>query len=443
MQVRTPYDIEVRVFRCSTKIQLVRFVGFYVSHSLSVLYATSFYRGASSIPSWHPKKDRGCKLPSSSPAHFPKKQDGTFQPSSPSSLEAKRDLLNRRSRILLKLENLQPSGSFKSRGIGHFCQRALAKAARPDAVHYYSSSGGNAGLACVHAANFLKRPCTVVVPMSTKPMMIARIRAAGASEVVQFGVSWKEADQHLREVVVVRAEGRGEEAVYVPPFDHEDVWDGHKTLVDELCGQLGEMGERPPEVMVCSVGGGGLFNGIVQGVQEAGDAWAGTTVLAMETLGADSLHQALVSDELVTLQGITSQATSLGATRVSQRTFDLARNNKSTVKSVVLTDAEAAMGCWRLADHERLLVELACGVNVAVCFGGRLEKALGRRVQRDEKVVIVVCGGSNVTVNMVAGWRHEFGDLDDPKDGSAKMTNGHAVPNGHHAELKDQSVVYE
>ncbi|TKA63772.1 hypothetical protein B0A55_10461 [Friedmanniomyces simplex] len=338
-------------------------------------------------------------------------------------------------KILLKLEHLQPSGSFKSRGIGNYCLAALRKHTsvhprketekeeqfQKSPLHFYSSSGGNAGLACVHAARSLGCPATVVLPLSTKPMMVAKIRAAGAAGVVQYGATWREADTYLREVVLKEAEGEG---VYVPPFDHGDIWDGNATVIEEVEAQMaGEgKGEGAPEVVVCSVGGGGLFNGVMQGI-EGRSGWQGTTVLAMETKGADSLAQSLEQGRLVTLPGITSLATSLGATRVSERTFELARKGRDSgrVRSCVLTDAEAAMGCWRFADDERTLVELACGVNVALCYGGRLEKALGRPVGREEKVVIVVCGGQNVTTSMVEGWRREYGDLDQDV-----TTNGHA-----------------
>ncbi|KKY20246.1 putative serine family amino acid catabolism- protein [Diplodia seriata] len=92
----------------------------------------------------------------------------------------------------------------------------------PSTVHFFCSSGGNAGLAAVHASHALHRPCTVVVPLSTKPFMIGRLRAAGAHDVVQVGATWAEADAHLRDVELRRAEERGETGVYVPPFDHED-----------------------------------------------------------------------------------------------------------------------------------------------------------------------------------------------------------------------------
>ena len=311
-------------------------------------------------------------------------------------------------------------------------QRALASSPHPTHVHFYSSSGGNAGLGCVHAARVLDRPATVVVPLSTKPLMIAKIRAAGAHEVLQHGATWRDADAWMRGTVMPSAAVRGEECVYVSPFDHPDIWAGHSTMVDEVREQLAAQGvESPPEVIVCSVGGGGLFNGIMQGVARAG--WSATTVLAVNTVGADALAKSVEAGRLITLPGITSLATSLGATRVSDRTWELFSSSKRA-RSVVLSDAEAAMGAWRFADDERMMVELACGVNVALCYGGRLEKALGRPVRAEDKVVIVVCGGSNISVEMLAGWKREFGDLSDHTSRAEKETvpSAASLTNGDH-----------
>jgi len=81
------------------------------------------------------------------------------------------------------------------------------------------------------------------------------------------------------------------------------------------------------------------------------------------------------------------------------------------VESVVLSDAEAAMGCWRFADDERILVEPACGVNLALCYDGRLKKLLpGLRSQ--SKVVIVVCGGSAISLDILKGYKEKFGDVE-------------------------------
>ena len=230
--------------------------------------------------------------------------------------------------------------------------------------------------------------------------MVEKIRVAGAAEVVQVGETWKEADEFLRGEMMPsrqgRGQGEGEDGVYVPPFDHEDVWAGNAGMVMEL--------EERPDVVVCSVGGGGLFCGVMQGLEQRG--WEGVDIVAVETEGAASLAKSLQEGELVTLKEITSIATSLGARRVAERAFRYGQERN--VKSVVLSDAEAAMGCWRLADEERLLVEPACGVSAALCWGGRLKKVLPN-LTPESKVVIVVCGGSNITIEMLVEYRKKYG----------------------------------
>ncbi|KAF2123895.1 serine family amino acid catabolism-related protein [Dothidotthia symphoricarpi CBS 119687] len=303
--------------------------------------------------------------------------------------------------IYLKLENLQPSGSFKSRGIGNFLLAHLAKTANTEereAVHFYSSSGGNAGLACVHAAVTLGTPATIIVPMSTTEYTIAKMRAAGAAEVIQHGDSWAEADGFLKETVIPLANAKGEHAVYVPPFDASEIWDGHATMVEEIFKQLGPS-SQPPDALICSVGGGGLFCGIMRGLENVNHP--NLRVLAVETEGAHSLALSLEKGKLSTLPAITSIATTLGARTVASQAFAYAQRN--SVRSVVLSDSVAKEGCVRFADDERIMVEAACGVSLALCYNGRLKEILPN-LQRQSKVVIIVCGGSNITAKMLGDW---------------------------------------
>ncbi|KAL8679824.1 MAG: hypothetical protein Q9186_003940 [Xanthomendoza sp. 1 TL-2023] len=331
-------------------------------------------------------------------------------------------------RIFLKLENLQPSGSFKSRGIGALLLHSIINHHDPDSVHFYCSSGGNAGLACVTAARSLNRPATVVVPFTTKPLMIARLKSAGVYEVIQVGENWKEADTYLRERLLKNNEG----GVYVPPFDHPEIWEGHSTLVSEVARQLQDQGEEGADAMVCSVGGGGLLCGVLLGLERQHSSWSqNCKVLALETEGAESLHKSLQQGQLVTLPKITTIATSLGATRVAQQAFDLAQKHK--VKSAVLSDAEAAMGCWRFADDERIIVEAACGLNIAVCYDGRLKKLLPQ-ITRESKVVIVVCGGSNVTLETLMAYREEYGWVEESTINDTEVPSTLSAPKGGHVK---------
>lgn len=243
--------------------------------------------------------------------------------------------------------------------------------------------------------------------------MIAKIKTAGASEVVQHGASWAEADKFLREELLAKDPN----GVHVPPFDHQDVWDGAATIVEEL--------DDRPDAVVCSVGGGGLFCGLQLGLERKN--WGDVNVLAVETQGANSLATSLQEGKLVTLDSITSIATSLGAKRVAEKAFELGQ--KKNVRSVVLSDAEAAMGCWRLADDERMIVEPACGVSVAVCYDGRLKKLLPHLTE-ESKVVVVVCGGSNITLERLCQFRTQYAEAEKLATNDEDVPSTHSAPNG-------------
>jgi L-serine/L-threonine ammonia-lyase len=283
--------------------------------------------------------------------------------------------------------------------------RALAANKSDKQVHFYCSSGGNAGLACITAARALGCNATVVVPVTTAPLMIQKLDALGAN-VQQVGENWAAADRYMREKVM----SGDPNAVYVPPFDHPDIWEGAANIVDELLAQM----DVDVDGVVCSVGGGGLFNGIVQGIERI--TWPAQhrpRVLGVETAGADSLNACVRANEHVTLSTITSIATSLGAPRVSERTYNILRDlsEKKDIASAVVTDAEAALACVRFADEARTLVEVACGATVATAWNGMLKKHLKKdHIEwSDHNIVLIVCGGNGVTLDILEKYKQTYG----------------------------------
>ncbi|KFY82945.1 hypothetical protein V498_08384 [Pseudogymnoascus sp. VKM F-4517 (FW-2822)] len=203
--------------------------------------------------------------------------------------------------------------------------------------------------------------------------MVVKLRALGAT-VHQAGRNWKEADTYMRESVMgqQQQQSKGEEEVYVPPFDHPDIWEGASSLVPELETQMKSSGGY--DGVVCSVGGGGLLVGIADGLRQAGRTKQ-VGILAVETEGAASLAGSLEAGRNVTLGGITSIATSLGCVRVAERAYEVALGEG--VQVAVLSDAQAAMGSVHLADMERILAEAACGGEVWGCCGEGAEDADG------------------------------------------------------------------
>ena len=122
----------------------------------------------------------------------------------------------------------------------------------------------------------------------------------------------------------------------------------------------------------------------------------------------------LEKGELSRLSGISSIALSLGATQVAAKAFEWGQ--RPEVVSKVLDDAEAAMGCVYFADDERILVEPACGVSVATAYNGSLRE-LFKDVSDEEfkklNVVVVVCGGSAVTLQTLDSYKTKYQEHED------------------------------
>lgn len=277
----------------------------------------------------------------------------------------------------LKLECLQPSGSFKLRGIGHACEFHARRGAR----RFLSSSGGNAGIAVAYAGRRLSVPVVVVVPTTTTARAKQIILAEGADLIVH-GDSWQEAHAHLLAISTV------DDAV-LHPFDDPLVWTGHASMIDEAARQ----GPRPDAVVV-AVGGGGLFCGVVEGLRRNG--WDGVRVIAVETEGAASFAAAIAAGRPVPLPAITSIATSLGAKQVCDRAHAL--SGEHPVTSVVVGDAVAVAACLRFVDDHRMVVEPACGAALAVTAA-----ASGTLADCD-RVLVIVCGGVTATTRQLEDW---------------------------------------
>uniref|UniRef100_A0A3P9NFV5 L-serine ammonia-lyase n=1 Tax=Poecilia reticulata TaxID=8081 RepID=A0A3P9NFV5_POERE len=261
--------------------------------------------------------------------------------------------------VYLKMENCQPSGSFKIRGVGHLCQQVGAP-----------SLCGNAGMAAAYVARKMGLPATVVVPSSTPALVVRRLQEQGAAVKVA-GKVWDDANAEALRLAET------EQLTFVPPFDHPLLWEGHASVVAEAAAALGP-GARPGAVLL-SVGGGGLLCGVVRGLKDAG--WADVPVIAMETVGADCFNAAIKAGELVTLDDITSEAKCLGAKTVCRRAFELSQSGEATIISELVTDQEALRAVQMFLDEERVLVEMACGAALAAVYSGLIPRlqAQGRR----------------------------------------------------------------
>jgi len=279
-------------------------------------------------------------------------------------------------RIWLKLDNLQPSGSFKLRGMGLLCSQAKAQGKRK----VVCPSGGNAGFATAVAAASLGLQACIVVPHTTPETTRARIRKTGA-DVIVHGKVWDDANQRAKEL------SQGADTEYVPAFDHPVLWEGHSTLIDEVLEDCPQV-----DTLVTSVGGGGLLAGLLTGLIR--HRRMDCRIVACETAGAASFSAAIKAGYPVRLPRIDTVATSLAqvAAWPVQHLLDFPH------QCVVLSDDDAIMGVVRYANDLRQLVEPACGVSLAI---GYLDHPA---IAGAHDVVIVVCGGVSISAQLVSGW---------------------------------------
>lgn len=283
--------------------------------------------------------------------------------------------------VHLKLESLQPSGSFKLRGVSRFCEARVAQGAK----RLVSSSGGNAGMAVAYVGAMLGVPVSVFVPETTSARAKALIQGAGATLTIVSG-NWGQAHEAALADV-------GPEDAMVHPFDDPLLWEGHATLVDELAHQI-----QKPQAIVCAVGGGGLLCGVVEGLHRNG--WEDVPVVAVETRGAASLAAAIQADKPVDVSPISTVATSLGAPIICEQALRWSRRHP--IVSVVVEDDEAICGSLALLRSHRILTEPACGAAIA---------ALGKSlplINDAASVAVVVCGGVGTDEQQLAAWMSRF-----------------------------------
>ena len=301
------------------------------------------------------------------------------------------------SNVLLKLDNLQPSQSFKTRGLGYSIQRA--KLDNPRLAHIVSSSGGNAGFAATLVAKQMGLAITVFVPSTTTNDTCDSLRKHGATVVIAGNV-WDEAHESALKFLDSLEMGTG---FLVHPFEGENTWIGHSTLIDEVI----EQSQKLPDVVICSVGGGGLLCGILTGLLRRPET-PKTIVVAVETSGAASFAAAVAAGKLVTIDEISSIAKSLGAKRVSEGTLRL-RDKYGTdlVRSLVVTDAMAVNAVDRYFKESGYLVEPACGATLAAVYYPDILKAIVPELTFESTVIVEVCGGFQVSHSLLELWKQQ------------------------------------
>jgi threonine dehydratase len=275
------------------------------------------------------------------------------------------------SPIVLKLESLQHSGSFKARGAFNSLLSLDAPAAG-----VIAASGGNHGAAVAYAAGKLGHRAEIFVPAISAPVKVQRLRDYGAI-VHQVGANYGEALAASR----LRQAETG--ALTVHAYDQPEVLAGQGTVAREFERQATALGGI--DTLLVAVGGGGLIGGIA--------AWCGSRMsgprirlIAIEPERCPTLHAAFAAGEPVDVAIGGLAADSLGASRVGSLMFPIAQR---AVDEVLLVPDEAIraaqMALWKTL---RLAAEPGGATALSALIAGIYRPAKG------ERVGVLLCGGN-------------------------------------------------
>ncbi len=270
--------------------------------------------------------------------------------------------------LVLKLEQLQHSGSFKARG-------AFTNLLRRDvpAAGVVAASGGNHGAAVAYAAGVLGVPARIFVPDVSSAAKISRIRSYGADLVVS-GVSYSDALAISEEWTAATG------AMPVHAYDQAETMLGAGTAGIEL-------GEQAPAVttVLAGVGGGGLLAGICA-------AYDGQVrVIGAEPEGAPTLSHALRAGQPVDAPVGSVAVDSLAPRRVGELTFPVISR---FAEAVVLVSDEAILAAQQLLwDRLRIVAEPGGCAALAALASGRYQPA------PDEQVAVIISGANTTAVD--------------------------------------------
>ena len=266
--------------------------------------------------------------------------------------------------IYLKLENLQPIGSFKLRGAMN-AMRMLPKDALVDGV--YTASAGNMAQGVAWGARELGIPCTVVMPDSAPQTKLEAVARLGA-EVVQipFDEWWQTLRDHGRE---------GIRGAFIHPVANRAVMAGNGTIGIEIAADLPDV-----DTVLIPFGGGGLSTGIATAMRALAPR---AKIFGCEVATSTPLTAAFAAREPVVVDRTPSFVDGIGGRGVLPEMWPLVSALLDGALVAELSEVAAAVRL--LVERARDIAEGAGAVPVAAALAGRA--GVGR-------IVCVVSGGN-------------------------------------------------
>jgi len=274
------------------------------------------------------------------------------------------NVLDAPAEIYLKLENLQPIGSFKIRGAAN----AMAHLPQEQLEHgVVTASAGNMAQGVALCARRLGIPCTVIAPETAPETKVSAIERLGGRVVkVSFDEWWQAFEQRSFP---------GVEGTFIHSFDDPDVMAGNGTIALEILEDLPDV-----DAVIVPWGGGGLTCGIASAMRQLRPA---CKIFTAEVSTAAPLAASMAAGVPTTIDYQPSWVDGIGARAVFPQMFERAR---SLIDGCLIADLDAVASAVRLlAQHNHIIAEGAGACPVACALSAPTPPG---------KLVCIISGGN-------------------------------------------------
>jgi threonine dehydratase len=281
------------------------------------------------------------------------------------------------TQVYLKLETMQPTGSFKLRG----ATNALAELAERGIRRVVTASTGNHGRAMAYAAHAVGFEAVVCMSALVPKSKVDAVDALGARVVI---VGKSQDDAQIEALRLVNEEG----FAFVPPFDDLNVIAGQATIGLEIMESLPDT-----TAIVVPLSGGGLFSGVAFSAKRISED---IKMIGVTMERGAAMHASLAAGRPVLVDEVKTLADSLGGGigLDNQHTFALTQALADGV--VLLDEASIARGIVFAYREERLVIEGAAAVGIAAILDGRIDATCDAK----RGPIVLVVSGSNIDMDL-------------------------------------------
>jgi len=268
--------------------------------------------------------------------------------------------------VMLKMEHLQRTGSFKTRG----AYNKLVQVPRADVERVVAASAGNHAQGVALAATTVGLPATIVMPRNAPQAKVDATRGYGAE--VQL-----EGDDFQGAMTRARRLAEEDDALFVHAYDDPAIVAGQGTLGFEIAEQV-----PSADTVIVPIGGGGLIGGIGTALSAAAPD---VRVVGVQAAGAATVPQSLDRGRPVSIEAPDTIADGIATGGISTLTLDLIERHVDEV--VLVSDDEIARAMLLLLERAKQLIEAAGAASVAALLSDALDVS-------GETVVPLLCGGN-------------------------------------------------